>query len=136
MVSVGTSAIPSFLLRILKALKGGRISLEIGGKRTLSMEFRERSLVLELEDLEPLRAARRALSPISGGSPTSGLSRIKEIAELLRDEDYTVSLAWKKRIVVVMGREARPGISRIFLGTDSVEVKSIKDALDLLSQLT
>lgn len=135
MVSVRASTALSFLLRILRAVRRGKVSLEIEGRRALSMEFGESSLVLELEDLEPLRATKSALPPTSRGSPTSGLSRIREIADLLKEEDYTISVVWRKRTVVVIGRGARPGISRIFLGTDSVEVRSMRDALDLLSQL-
>jgi len=127
----------AFLLGVLRRARGGRALLETGRSKVASLSFGPRELEIDLVDLEPIKAARELLKipGREGKSPLSGLSRLKKTADMLKREGYTVSIRWRGRPVVVLGERARPGIAREFLGTDSIGIKSMKDAIELASQL-
>jgi len=124
-----------FLLKVLAFIKRGRISLDIGGREFISLEFMEKDLNLNLKNLRPLRFMRKFMRvPTEEKGVLSRLSEAKELAKMLKSKGYTVSLIWEGEPIIIIGKKARPILARVILG-DSIEVKDLRKVLDLLSRL-
>lgn len=123
------------LFKIPTLIKHGKVSLKVNEEDFFSLEFKERTLNLKLKSLEPLKLIRKLLKiPTEEKGTLSKLSKIKELAEKLKSERYTILITWKEEPILVIGERARPILTRVILG-DSIEIKDLSALLSLLSQL-
>ncbi|RLE58461.1 MAG: hypothetical protein DRJ49_02130 [Thermoprotei archaeon] len=124
---------PSFLTNILKVIKRGKLSIRIENRDVCTLEFRDRSLLLELKDIRALNSIRKlAEIKIDVRKPLVILSEVKKIANILSDANYTITLIWERKPIVVLGKHAKPGPFAKLLGIEHIEIKDIRSVMKLI----
>lgn len=61
----------------------------------------------------------------------SSLSQLKEVAEELSEVGITVTLSYKGDVVVTIGSQAKPKLSRAATGTKAIEINSPRKLIEL-----
>jgi hypothetical protein len=64
------------------------------------------------------------------------LDDMRDFARKLTENDMTLVLLRKGREAIVLGKDAKPSVSRIVSGSDDVQLKSIKEVSKLAGDLT
>ncbi|MBA3284525.1 MAG: hypothetical protein H0U27_05625 [Nitrosopumilus sp.] len=63
------------------------------------------------------------------------LDTAKEFAQNLTDNDMTLALLRKGKEVIVLGKDAKPSVSKIISKSDDVQIKSVREISKLASDL-
>jgi len=61
----------------------------------------------------------------------SNLNMLKGVAEELSSAGITVTLSYKDKVVVTLGSEANPKLSKVATGTRSIEINSARRLIEL-----
>ena len=61
----------------------------------------------------------------------SSLNMLKGVAEELSSAGITVTLSYKAKVVVTLGSEANPKLSKVATGTRSIEINSARRLIEL-----
>jgi hypothetical protein len=61
----------------------------------------------------------------------SSLNMLKGVAEELSSAGITVTLSYKDKVVVTLGSEANPKLSKVATGTRSIEINSARRLIEL-----
>jgi len=60
---------------------------------------------------------------------------VKEFAQKLTDNDVTLTILRKSKEAIILGRDAKPTVSRVISGSDDLQIKSVKGASKLTGDL-
>ena len=106
----------------------GKISVKTDDKPTLSLTFGQSKVSLDIYDV-----------PFFGMSEDNDedfrifdkIKTAKEIAQILDDNNLTVTILRKGKKVITLGKGAKPTISRLVTGSDDIQIESLRQAIKL-----
>lgn len=104
-------------------LKSGKACISTGDIEAIKLTVEDNKIDLNIVDKDFLKLAkdegsqRRSLHDM--------LSLLKDIAEELKDEGYTITVSYQGKTVLTLGSEATPMLSRLVTHTDAIEINNM-----------
>lgn len=108
-----------FPVKLLRALKSGSLKISEDGKKFLELTSHSNKKIINITDFS-------FNIPINQGIFTK-LSEAKEFAEALKDQKLTLCISHKDKMVMKLGQEANPKLSRLFTRSKAVEIINLRE---------
>jgi hypothetical protein len=125
------------LFKILSSVTSGSVKLEMANQPAMKIEINRNddqvdgdgnnSTIVRLDLLEPTFFS----VPDDQTSLFDKLRTATEFAQKLTDNGITFSLLRKGKEAIILGKEARPSLSRIMTKSNDIQVNSIKESAKL-----
>ena len=106
-------------LKLLKGIKAGSLHVSENGKKSLQVVADGNDKIIDIIDF-------------SSNIPTTQeiftkLSEAKKFAEKLKEENVTLRISHKGKMVMKLGKDAKPKLSRLITRSDAVEITDIRE---------
>ena len=104
---------------LLKLVKAGSIEISENHKKSVKFSFQNNKITVDLVD-------------ISINIPTTKgvfarLSEAREFAKNLKKKNLTLCISHKGKIVMKIGKEAKPKLSRMITQSSAVEITNLRE---------
>ena len=110
-------------------LKSGAVTVSAGDVKTLQLRVENKKIDLNIVDKEVLKKA------LEGGTKRSSLldmlGLLKNAANELKTEGYTITISYQGKTVITLGSEASSSFSRLVTRTDAVEINNLRRLLQM-----
>jgi hypothetical protein len=119
------------LLNLLgQVFKLGEIAVSINEQETLQLKAGNKKFALNLIDKQ---FVKKVLSGLGEGKTSlwSSLSRVRKIAEELKNEGLTVTISYKGSKVVTIGSNSKPTISQLVTRSKAIEINNFLKLIEL-----
>ena len=115
------------LVRLLKLPKG-KINIQIDNKPSLSLDFRQDKLLVDVKDSS-------IFEMIEEEENDQGLfEKIKEakkVAQILDNNNLTISILRKGKKAISLGKEANPTLSKLLTRSNDIQIDSVRQVAKL-----
>lgn len=118
--------LPTWLGNIVKS---GEATLFTGDVEALQIKAENNKIELNAANKEFLKDVVGSVG--GGGSVRSKLAQLKSFAEEMKEEGLTVTLSYKGDLLVTLGSEAKPKLSRMVTRTGAVEVNNLRKLIEI-----
>lgn len=119
-------------MQIVHALKSGKISLLTSGKETLQLKIEDKRIDVNLLNKKLLKNILETNVESEEKSLLGRLPQLKSMAEEFKKNGLTVMIFYKSSVLLTLGLEAHPKLSRLVTGTDAIEINSLSKLMQLL----
>ncbi len=106
-------------LQLIKGIKSGTLYVSENGKKSLQMIADGNDKIIDIIDF--------SFNTPSTQDIFTTLSEAKEFAEKLKKQNITMRISHKGKMVMKLGKEAKPKLSRLFTRSDAVEITDIRE---------
>ena len=110
-------------------LKSGEIQLFTDDVKVLELKAKNQRIDLNIVDNEFLKDALR--DSVGAKSFLKKLAYLKNIAEELKNENVTITVSYKGIVVLTLGSDAKPNLSRLITGTKEIEINNLRKLIQL-----
>lgn len=112
---------------LLKCIKNGSIEIKEDGKKSVKLHAKDNKITINL-------LAISFNIPSKIGILTK-LSEARDLAKNLKDQNLTLYITNKKKIVMKLGKEAKPKLSRMITQSSAVEITDLRELRKLDKRL-
>jgi hypothetical protein len=138
----GEEAFFDLLTKSLKAVKAGKINIEMEGQPALNIDVdKERENKINIDFIHP-RIIHQLLETESGSESENSkpglfdkLKTAKEFAQKLTDIGLTMSFLRNGIEAIILGKDAHPTLSKLITRSDDIQVDSVREYAKLGSEL-
>ena len=113
----------------MKTVTGGQIKIETNEKLAAQVEVEKDKINVDL--LEPMLFR----TPDDETGLFDKLNTAKEFAQRLTDNGMTLSFLRRGKKALILGKDAKPSLSKIITRSDNIQIDSIKESGKLKSDL-
>ena len=106
-------------VRLLRWIKTGRIELSENEKKTIEITFRDDKINVNIIDFSFKVSRSKGVF--------ARLSKAREFAKKLQEKNLTLIISHKNKIVMKLGREAKPKISKLITRSNAVEITNLRE---------
>jgi hypothetical protein len=121
--------VADLVTRSMKSVTGGQIKIVINEKLAAEVELEKDSINVNL--LEPMLFR----TPEDETGLFDKLNTAKEFAERLTENGLTLSFLRRGKKTLILGKDARPSLSKLITRSDNIQIDSIKESSKLKSDL-
>ena len=121
--------VADLVTRSMKSVTGGQIKIVINEKLAAEVELEKDSINVNL--LEPMLFR----TPEDETGLFDKLNTAKEFAERLTENGLTLSFSRRGKKALILGKDARPSLSKLITRSDNIQIDSIKESSKLKSDL-
>ena len=114
------------LIKLLKVPKGS-ISVKTNDMPTFSLEFQGNKVLLDITDASFFNFGEEG----DDIGLFSKLKTAKELAQVLTDNNLTLSILRKGKEALSLGYETHPTLSRLITRSDDIQIDSVKEVAKL-----
>ena len=114
------------LIKLLKVPKGS-ISVKTNDTPTFSLEFQGNKVLLDITDASFFNFGEEG----DDIGLFSKLKTAKELAQVLTDNNLTLSILRKGKEALSLGYETHPTLSRLITRSDDIQIDSVKEVAKL-----
>ncbi len=104
---------------ILKGIRSSSLYVSENGKKTLQMTADGNDKIIDIADF--------SFNVPTANEIFAKLSEAREFAEKLKKQNITLRISHKGKMVMKLGKEANPKLSRLITRSDAVEITDIKE---------
>ena len=115
--------------RSMKTATGGQIKIEINEKLAAEIDLEKDKINVNL--LEPMLFR----TPDDETRLFDKLNTAKEFAQKLTDNGLTLSFLRRGKKALILGKDARPSLSKLITRSNNIQIDSIKESGKLKSDL-
>jgi hypothetical protein len=54
------------------------------------------------------------------------ISEAKDFARCLRNDDLTISMCYEDKEIIVLGKKAKPKLSKLIIGSNDIQIKNLR----------
>ncbi len=119
-------------MQLVHALKSGEMSLLISEKETLQLKIEDKRINVNLLNKKLLKSILETKVESEEKSLLGRLPQLKSLAKQLKKNGLTVIVSYKGTALLTLGLEADPKLSRLVIGTDTIEINSLSKLMHLL----
>jgi hypothetical protein len=122
-------------LWLFQTFKSGEINLLTSGKENLQLKIKNRRISLNLIRKELLKYI---LSLEVNPEETSILrmfTQLKNTAEKLKQNGLTITISHKNQIILTLGAEANPTLSKLITRTNAIQVNDLTKLIEIIREL-
>jgi hypothetical protein len=121
--------VADLVTRSMKNVTGGQIKIVINEKLAAEVELEKDRINVNL--LEPMLFR----TPEDETGLFDKLNTAKEFAERLTENGLTLSFLRRGKKTLILGKDARPSLSKLITRSDNIQIDSIKESSKLKSDL-
>ncbi|MEJ2260781.1 MAG: hypothetical protein P8X83_03870 [Nitrosopumilaceae archaeon] len=115
------------LVDLLRLVREGNMEISENHKKSLKLSFSKNTVVFDLLDVE-------FNIPTSKGM-FERLSEARKFAKILEENNFTLCISHKGKIVMKLGKDAKPKLSRMLTKSKSVEITNLRELRKLDKRL-
>ena len=115
------------LVDLLRLVREGNMEISENHKKSLKLSFSKNTVVFDLLDVE-------FNIPTSKGM-FERLSEERKFAKILEENNFTLCISHKGKIVMKLGKDAKPKLSRMLTKSKSVEITNLRELRKLDKRL-
>lgn len=104
---------------LLKLVNKGSLLVSENNKKSVKISFDNDFVLIDLLDIE-------FNIPTNSGIFTR-LSEAREFAKALKSKNFTLCISYKGKIILKLGKDANPKLSRLITRSDAVEVSNLRE---------
>jgi hypothetical protein len=119
------------LVKSLKVVQGGMISIDIEGQPALKIDVNKEKDKINIDFIQPSLLK----VPEDETGLFDKLKTAKEFAQRLTDNGLTLSFLRKGKEAIILGLEADPKLSKLVTRSDDIEVDSLRESIKLGREL-
>ena len=108
-----------FPAMVLKSIKKGKISIQENGKNSVEIKVKDDNINVNLIDV--------SLNVPPNMGILKKISEARDFAENLKDQDLTLKISNENKPVLMLGKNAKPKLSRLVTKSKSVEIIDLKE---------
>jgi len=116
-----------FPINLLKIVKAGSLDVSENQKRIMTFSFKNNKITADILDIT-------FNIPTTKGFFTR-LSEAREFAKRLKKKNLTLCISHKGKIIMKLGKEAKPKLSRMITQSSAVEITNLGELRKLDKQL-
>jgi hypothetical protein len=109
----------ALLPNLLKYFKAGKIEIKENGKKSVSITSEGNRITINLIDL--------AFNIPHSTEILKKLSEARELADNLKENNLTLCIANKNKLVLKLGKDAKPKLSRMITKSSAVEITDLRE---------
>ena len=106
-------------IQLIKGIKSGTLYVSENGKKSLQMTADGNNKIIDIIDF--------SFNTPSTQDIFTTLSEAKEFAQKLKKQNITLRISHEGKLVMKLGKEANPKLSRLFTRSDAVEITDIRE---------
>ena len=112
-------------------IKSGAVTLSTGNKEALKMRAENNRIDINAIDKKFLKDVVGNMG--DGKSIGNRISQLKGLAEELQNEGLTITVSFKGDLVITVGLDAKPKVSRLITKTNAVEINNLRKLVELVT---
>ncbi len=116
---------------LIQTAKHGKISLQVNGVENIQLRIENNKIDLNFLEKETLKTLLELEGQIEKESILKKLRNLKDLAEELKQNGFTITLSHKGQVILTLGSEANPTISQMVTETSAIEVNNLVELLKL-----
>jgi hypothetical protein len=121
--------VADLVTRSMKTVTGGQIKIVINEKLAAEVGLEKDNINVDL--LEPMLFR----TPEDETGLFDKLNTAKEFAERLAENGLTLSFLRRGKKALILGKDARPSLSKMITRSDNIQIESIKESSKLKGEL-
>ena len=125
---------PQIPLWLLQTFKSGEINLSTSGTESLQLKIEHRRFGINLLRKELIKDILSEVKP-EKTSTLKMLAQLKNTAERLKQTGLTITISYKDQIILTLGAEANPTLSKLVTRTNAVQVDNLTKLIELIKEL-
>lgn len=106
-------------VELLRLVTEGSLEISENNKKSLKLSFSKNTVVFDLLDVE-------FNIPTSKGM-FERLSEARKFAKILEENNFTLCISHRGKIVMKLGKDAKPKLSRMLTKSKSVEITNLRE---------
>jgi hypothetical protein len=122
-------------LWLFQTFKSGEIDLLTSGKENLQLRIENRRISLNLIRKELLKYILRLEVNPEETSILRMLTQLKNTAEKLKQNGLTITISHKDQIMLTLGAEANPTLSKLITRTNAIQVNDLTELIEVIREL-
>lgn len=128
------SELPQIPLWLFQTFKSGEINLSTSGTESLQLKIENRRFGINLLRKELIKDILIEVKP-ERTSTLKMLAQLKNTAERLKQTGLTITISYKDQIILTLGAEANPTLSKLVTRTNAVQVDNLTKLIELIKEL-
>ena len=110
-------------------LKSGELQLFTNDEKVLALKAKNQRIDLNIVDNKFLKDVLR--DSVDVKSFLKNFAYFKNIAEELKNENVTITVSFKGIVVLTLGSDAKPNLSRLITRTTEVEINNLRKLIQM-----
>ena len=106
-------------VELLKLVKDGSLEISENNKKSLKFSFKKNQIVVDLLDIEFNVPTTQGIF--------QRLSEARKFAKFLEEINLTLCISHKGKVVMKLGKDAKPKLSRLITQSGAVEVTDLRE---------
>jgi hypothetical protein len=119
-------------ISLVRAMKHGKVSVQAQGEESLRVEAEDHKISLNFLQEEKLRDLLTLGAKAGKASSSNFMDTFRNTAEKLKQDGLTLAIYLNGKPLITMGSEAHGAFSKIFTGTDCIEINNFADIIRIL----
>ena len=107
------------LVDLLRLVREGNMEISENHKKSLKLSFSKNTIVFDLLDIE--------FNIPSSKGMFERISEARKLAKILEENNFTLCISHKGKIVMKLGKDAKPKLSRMLTKSKSVEITNLRE---------
>ena len=124
---------PQIPLWLLQTFKSGEINLSTSGTESLQLKIEHKRFSINLLRKELLKDILSEVKP-ERTSILRTLAQLKNTAERLKKTGLTITISYKDQIILTLGAEANPTLSKLVTRTNAIQVNNLTKLTGLIKE--
>jgi arginyl-tRNA synthetase len=112
---------------LLKMIKAGSLEVSENHKKSIKFSFNKNNIIVDLLDVEFNIPTTKGIF--------ARLSEARKFAKTLKKKNITLCISHKGKIVMKLGKNAKPKLSRVVTHSSAVEITDMRELRKLDKQL-
>jgi hypothetical protein len=121
------------LTKLFSLLQSGVADIFANGIEVLHLKVEQDRIDLDLMNKELLTDFLKN-ADARDHSLSRKLAMLRSVAQRLKSKGLTLTISVRGSLLLTLGLEAKPGFSRVFTGTDAIEVNNMSQLSQLILQ--
>jgi hypothetical protein len=122
-------------LWLFQTFKSGEIDLLTSGKENLQLRIENRRISLNLIRKELLKYILSLEVKPEETSILRMFTQLKNTAEKLKQNGLTITISHKNQIILTLGAEANPTLSKLITRTNAIQVNDLTKLIEIIREL-
>ena len=106
-------------VELLKLVKDGSLEISENNKKSLKFSFKKNQIVVDLLDIEFNVPTTQGIF--------QRLSEARKFAKFLEEINLTLCISHKGKVVMKLGKDAKPKLSRLITRSGAVEITDLRE---------
>ncbi|MCK4424682.1 hypothetical protein KAU93_03275 [Candidatus Bathyarchaeota archaeon] len=124
---------PQIPLWLFQSFKSGEINLSTSGTESLQLKIEHKRFSINLLRKELLKDILSEVKP-ERTSILRMLAQLKNTAERLKKTGLTITISYKDEIILTLGAEANPTLSKLVTRTNAIQVNNLTKLTGLIKE--